>query len=463
MKKGILLLKLFIICNTCLSQNWNLLNENFIANYSTSNSGVVTNSLWIDSSQISGDTSFYYLNRVSSYCNTCDWPNLFLDDQSQFLGKVIIQTSNKILFGIGTQKVIFPNNSIDETWQYDELNNISAWISSIEIDSIFGQVDSIKTITLSNDKQLKLSKEFGIIQFPQWNDLEDLILVGIDNEGLGQLVPKFRDYFDFAVGDVFEYLSSYWVLELVNDQTRIKKEVLSKEYLGDTIKYEFKVVSRANPEGIIITEYFIDSANHVTNSYPGELITIQNREFCGKSFTFDYYFEINTPIIDENEVLGMETNYFEIPVYHFSVQDTFADLAYLTHGYKVGLGETILEASYFESSEGWRLVGYVKGQDTIGTVTPDDIFVSTIEIREPFDIDIFPNPSKDILNIKVENNEHINKKAELEIVNLMGEVVLKNRIYLESSEINVSSLSAGIYFVKITKGNKENVQKICIQ
>ncbi|MCE3228937.1 MAG: hypothetical protein K0S32_3488 [Bacteroidetes bacterium] len=69
---------------------------------------------------------------------------------------------------------------------------------------------------------------------------------------------------------------------------------------------------------------------------------------------------------------------------------------------------------------------------------------------------IFPNPNKGIFTIKSEN-----LLEQIEIFNVNGSLVYSERLSnTTSKEINISSLSAGIYFVKIASGEQSYIKKI---
>ncbi|KGL62536.1 M1 family aminopeptidase [Polaribacter sp. Hel1_85] len=68
-------------------------------------------------------------------------------------------------------------------------------------------------------------------------------------------------------------------------------------------------------------------------------------------------------------------------------------------------------------------------------------------------ITLFPNPIKDVLTIKTSENILINKTI---MYNYLGKEILKT----SKREINISQLSAGIYFVKIITDNGDFYKKI---
>ncbi len=67
------------------------------------------------------------------------------------------------------------------------------------------------------------------------------------------------------------------------------------------------------------------------------------------------------------------------------------------------------------------------------------------------DIQIFPNPSKNIFKIKGDNI------SDIEVLNMAGAVVLKNT---DITQIDMSSQKSGIYLAKIKQGNKTVVKKL---
>ena len=66
-------------------------------------------------------------------------------------------------------------------------------------------------------------------------------------------------------------------------------------------------------------------------------------------------------------------------------------------------------------------------------------------------LNFYPNPAKDKIYVSSGNKE---KTKELKIVDTNGKVVLKNKLNFGSKEIDVSTLSSGVYFV-LLKTNSE--------
>ncbi|MFK8007157.1 MAG: T9SS type A sorting domain-containing protein, partial [Saprospiraceae bacterium] len=75
---------------------------------------------------------------------------------------------------------------------------------------------------------------------------------------------------------------------------------------------------------------------------------------------------------------------------------------------------------------------------------------------EEANIQIFPNPTSDILNIKMENSS----QANFSIFDIYGKKVLeKMEVNQNKIQLSTSTFSSGIYFLKIEMEGKEFVQK----
>lgn len=63
------------------------------------------------------------------------------------------------------------------------------------------------------------------------------------------------------------------------------------------------------------------------------------------------------------------------------------------------------------------------------------------------EISVFPNPANHSITIKSEQN------GSVEIINIMGEMMINGEIKGQSSEIDISKLLSGIYFIKVDHGD----------
>ncbi len=95
--------------------------------------------------------------------------------------------------------------------------------------------------------------------------------------------------------------------------------------------------------------------------------------------------------------------------------------------------------------------GEVAFSYTIGTCAT----TSVIEKNNVNDVGVFPNPTTDIINIKLYDNV---KRFQISLVNSLGQIILE----AQSKSIDLSKISNGIYFVHIKTDLFEANKKIII-
>lgn len=90
-------------------------------------------------------------------------------------------------------------------------------------------------------------------------------------------------------------------------------------------------------------------------------------------------------------------------------------------------------------------------------ISTDASYISTI--NQKIAVSIFPNPATENLNITVEENEvcPINPTT-IEVLNVGGQIVISDVIISAQTSLNVESLNAGVYLVRLR--NKEGMQTV---
>ena len=83
------------------------------------------------------------------------------------------------------------------------------------------------------------------------------------------------------------------------------------------------------------------------------------------------------------------------------------------------------------------------------------ILVSANEFESGIGIECYPNPAQEKLTLR----RFSSKKAEVEIINLKGEVVQYRTIQNVSEELDIDNLPSSIYFIKVTSGKETAVLK----
>lgn len=82
-----------------------------------------------------------------------------------------------------------------------------------------------------------------------------------------------------------------------------------------------------------------------------------------------------------------------------------------------------------------------------------DFYVSTENVEAENDINIYPNPAT--------NNVNINKKGQLYIYDIQSRLIYSNNNF-EGGNVNLSSYKSGLYLVKIISDNKVYTKKLII-
>jgi hypothetical protein len=85
--------------------------------------------------------------------------------------------------------------------------------------------------------------------------------------------------------------------------------------------------------------------------------------------------------------------------------------------------------------------------DSVGNYGNSITSLKNIELNN-LDVTIFPNPSTDIINTVLPNDFKINK-SYYKITDINGHEVLSNNIHYHHSKIDISDLSAGLYFFQL--------------
>jgi Secretion system C-terminal sorting domain len=110
----------------------------------------------------------------------------------------------------------------------------------------------------------------------------------------------------------------------------------------------------------------------------------------------------------------------------------------------------------------FRFYGW-NAEVTGGAFSIDNVVISgstgTLSVAENniLGLKIYPNPAKNNLYIISDNNE----TKEVALVNVFGKVVLNTKV--TNDPINLSTLTAGVYMVKVTEAGKTAIRKLVIQ
>jgi len=348
------------------------------------------------------------------------------------------------------------NALLNESWIFfkDSTYEVSATVSSITEETIFGLQDSVKNIYLQfkdlngvpvfhyfNTVSIQLSKIYGLKQwfdfaiFPNYETTESIILTGLTNPNVGLTNFTWFETFDFQPGDELHIYNRYNVDQILSYKKSVKK-YLSRVDLPNKITY------------------LVD--NEEVNLYPDGELTYSHdtiSEVILRRIEFDnilpgepYYTGYGISLIDFSNTVKYwpinETYWGTLPCFtEIIVDGCFEDLEY----YK-GLGGPYYDCSSGINSQFRRLDYYKKNGVSNGT--PFNLLgvEDQCDIQQSFTL--FPNPADDQVTISF-NQEG---KFTVEFYTILGKLVQIETITNSGQVINISSLNSGMYLYRIKDG-----------
>lgn len=119
------------------------------------------------------------------------------------------------------------------------------------------------------------------------------------------------------------------------------------------------------------------------------------------------------------------------------------------------------EANYFIGFQAHSPSNYPDVQNFALLI--DDISVTYLSSIDENSISFgtYPNPAHDFLIISLVDNPE--SKARIELVNILGQISLCIEMSSKTELVNLTGVKAGMYFIRVSSGNKTSVKKIVIQ
>ena len=465
---GWLLVPVFFVWSaTVIAQNWQPVSLGKEFNFRIDSAEYISNTIFADSVEIESGDSVFYLNRIVADCPGCTNQSWKLYNQPQFLKKKMVKKPGGVfLFSDPGKYYLFTLAGLNATWIFDSTANITAQVVSKTSDSLFNSMDSIKTILLSSGQFVKLSKNHGIIQFPLIGTERSYQLEGISGANLGTLIPGFAEFYNFNVGDVFQYSWGQMSFATGDGSGGLKKTtIISKDSSSTGYSYGIINTGMSWYESMIgfhgdtshyymnTTTIYIDSINHPCNLFPRKLTRNPlDPGIWGENASFMKIFPDTGQVISRQIGIDYPTTE-ESPLYLFGGPDTLvsSNLIGFIHKYSVGLGLVIDRIDGFEFNDHTTLIGYVKNGDTTGIVYSDDFILQQVgEKRNAADISLFPNPAHQTVFIRTQ--PVADEPMKIELYNSLGQVVFSRQVLNPSglTELNLSFLPEGFYILKFS-------------
>jgi len=84
-------------------------------------------------------------------------------------------------------------------------------------------------------------------------------------------------------------------------------------------------------------------------------------------------------------------------------------------------------------------------------------YVLSLSTENRTEFSVYPNPAQNQLKLMFPNQ--FSESATIQIINSLGQLVYQNQLP-SSLEVDISNLSNGIYFVKVSDGNQSTTKKV---
>ncbi|MEN0006916.1 MAG: T9SS type A sorting domain-containing protein [Bacteroidota bacterium] len=482
MKNCYLLLLASLLCTASVAQDWIPILENERHHFQFSDSSSITNTIYIDSVTTQGEEIFYHLNRVVALCDTCTYDFIipYATNEGQFLQqRMVRQADGGFRFEGADNFVLYPQLPEGSSWMFETTTNVEATISSVAETTIFGELDSTKTISLSDGRSMICSKAHGLLAFPD-SAATSYELVGLEVADLGEQVPDHWDFFDFNVGDVFQYFSRSSLnpgkphfIETVEKLTVLEKTILPQgyQYSMRRVGYEGRYEGfyfEFPFEDTIQVDYFYKETD-CFNRYPGEVGTVVQAPWLVCYDTPDMeraqgevFYYIDTADQLRTKTLG-ERYEFATLFCHDEENPTIGDREYIVDQYhevyKEGLGLVDYGYFIFEVWGNRRLEGYVKNGDTVGVVTSDIILDTDRPFEPSLQLTLAPNPVAN--SLFVDFQVPLPDEGQLIIWSMNGQALLRQVVSTGQPrvELDVSFLPKGTYSLQLMVEGRIDVER----
>ncbi|NQY08759.1 MAG: T9SS type A sorting domain-containing protein [Flavobacteriales bacterium] len=420
----------------------------------------------VDSIDSTGVNTIYYFNKFLrdtgdySYCAEASWmgeyavvePGGGTSFYNKWMEEIYIQP-----FSASDEWVIYSDGGSTE---------ITAYLDKEYSATIYGELDEVKEYILSSGNggealegaRIILSKKFGLLQtvdfynFPL--DGTPIRQVGFNNSDERTLNLTSDKIYDFNVGDEFhrQFYYGAWDFvtegeEITTNWTVLEKSVSNNldtiSYVIDEYAYTWRMSDFTTTDSIY-TRDTIDVTYIVSELKQFEKVPLDINDAYSVQFT-----ESNTMFKTIDSDWSAYDNCINLPVGCGAGQKTYGE----------HLGLSKFNFSCHGASAGESLVYYKKGDEEWGEPVYLEGIVNSVSNLEAssIQINIYPNPVNDILNISLTQNS----TGTLQLVDVSGKTILKDSFRNKTEiQLNLSGFAAGMYVLQIKTGDQTKHLKV---
>jgi hypothetical protein len=477
MKNLILFLTIAFSISSANGQYWKPFNVNEKYNYSLGSHQFYA-TIWVDSTTIVNTDTIFFLNKIIKRVADGEFgfEGFYLNNQSQcFLSSIYCSSNgNLTLKEDNNRKYLIKAQAIlNESWIFDSINSNAATVIGISNQLILGNMDSLKIIRLTSNDTIIISKNHGIIRFPIFDSLSQGVnLIGIEGRNVGELVPKFPDFFDFNIGDVFYYKGeskSRWCNVVV-----LKRLIISnKKIIGDSIIYTTQYKDRS----IVYGNYDSQIDTIYTNVNDSIMVYVNSSDLFLNKYNNQYLNDLSRPgrqfkpiTINTDTHFGTISKEYAYNPYCLDwdsdtimscINPTICSNIFET--FRFGEHYGLLSWEYYEYTGNpyflWNsenLLGCVKEGISYGTIIEDNLLTPFSEINES-NCKLYPNPTGGLFSVET---EVLSNQAYITIFSITGHIIDRQQLKSYITLIDLTSFPSGIYLIKLDNDNTSEMKKI---
>ncbi|NOU47793.1 MAG: T9SS type A sorting domain-containing protein [Bacteroidales bacterium] len=461
------------------NEKWPVISQSDTMSYRRNNTtgNIPDESIWVTSFEVSANDTILQLNRKVLHT---DENYYIMNGVGCLLKEIQIKMDKSVVLVDTSQYVLYPTADIGSYWVFDQSKHISAFVESVQNETILGLADKMKTFKLSNGKIIKLSKNWGIMSIPNFNqEGETFNLTGIMNQNIGEQFPNHTDYaLGWEVGNLFrtregriENLSNGTVNEYItHKQFEIKEKSVTDstvKYLvsgyrweempqepisyfpyNDVLEFSLKKAPFVGREGLgrmqdkfdgdtLITHFNDQTSIHTVEWYYDSLFQTTGKRIFGPPFQAIR----NDTLIPVNPTA---TSLFECRY------DALPGLPTVLYSDKY-YGSDLEDSQTFFS----EIVAWSTPEGSFGEFIANPLGLSEMDL--PKDVTIYPNPFKNILNF---NFHQESDYQMIEIYDASGIRVYLANVNYGLNSLDLSQMADGLYFAKISGPNQLTVLRI---
>ncbi len=122
-------------------------------------------------------------------------------------------------------------------------------------------------------------------------------------------------------------------------------------------------------------------------------------------------------------------------------------------------GSTNLSTTFIEEFDDLMLVGWVQDNHTKSILQSESYdlnIVTGVNVEKDANINIFPNPTSGIINLKAKD------AFEVVVFNQSGRIIINEKLNENQTILDLSDLSNGVYLLKLKTNSKEYLRRVVV-